>query len=86
MGFETMDLSRGERARVALPEKALLDLVYLEPEGDSVSFLEQLRLQNTEELDKRQLVTFAHLWGKPKIERAASRILFLLAMEEESTL
>ena len=84
-GFETMDLSKGERARIALPEKALLDLVYLEPEGDSVSFLEQLRLQNTEELDKRQLVTFAHLWGKPKIKRAASRILFLLAMEEENT-
>lgn len=84
-GFETMNVSKGERARIALPEKALLDLVYLEPEGDSESYLEQLRLQNTDDLDRKQLVTFAQRWGKPKLERAVDRILSILEREEETT-
>ena len=84
-GFETMNVSKGERARIALPEKALLDLIYLETEGDSESYLEQLRLQNTGELDRKKLVAFAHRWGKPKLERAAGRILSILAREEENT-
>ena len=84
-GFETMNVSKGESARIACPEKALLDLVYLETGGDSKSYLEQLRLQNTDELDKEKLVSFAHRWGKPKLERAAGRILSILAREEENT-
>ncbi|MCD4846980.1 MAG: hypothetical protein K8R76_02180 [Candidatus Aegiribacteria sp.] len=84
-GFETMNVSKGEKARIALPEKALLDLVYLEPEGDSEGYLEQLRLQNTDELDRKKLITFAHRWGKPKIERAAGRILSILEREDENT-
>ncbi|MCK4806242.1 MAG: hypothetical protein KAT09_01275 [Candidatus Aegiribacteria sp.] len=84
-GFETVSVSSGETARIAFPEKALLDLIYLESEGDSESYLEQLRLQNTEELDGEKLVSFAHRWGKPKLERAAVRILSILKREEDNT-
>ncbi len=85
-GFETIAVSPGEKARIACPEKALLDLIYLESEGDSDSYLEQLRLQNTDVLDREKLISFAHRWGKPKLERAAVRILSILEREEDNTL
>lgn len=84
-GFETIAVSPGEKARIAFPEKALLDLIYLESEGDSISYLEQLRLQNTDVLDREKLISFAHRWGKPKLERAAVRIMSILEREEGTT-
>ena len=83
-GFETVNVLRGENARIAFPEKALLDLIYLEPEGDSDSYLEQLRLQNIDLLEREKLVSYAHRWGKPKLIRAADRILSILDREEDN--
>ncbi|NOQ22668.1 MAG: hypothetical protein GQ565_08470 [Candidatus Aegiribacteria sp.] len=85
-GFETMNVSPGEKARIACPEKALLDLIYLESGGDSESYLEQLRLQNTDLLEREKLLSFAHRWGKPKLERATDRILSILEREGSNTL
>jgi len=82
-GFETMKVSEKENARIALPEKALLDLVYLESAGDSESYLEQLRLQNTEQLSGDRIVSFARRWEKPKMKRAADRLLSILHKESE---
>ena len=45
----------GQQALVATPEKALLDLVYLQPGGDAPSYLHELRLQNMEKLDMDRL-------------------------------
>ena len=59
---------------MALPEKGLLDLVYLEPSADSADYLEELRLQNIEQLDSQTLVSFAERFGKPKLIRAAQRL------------
>ncbi len=84
-GFETVSVSPGEIARIARPEKALLDLIYLESDGDSYSYLEQLRLQNVDLLDRGKLISYAHRWGKPKLERAADRILSILDREEDNT-
>ena len=84
-GFESMNVSPGEKARIACPEKALLDLIYLESKGDSDSYLEQLRLQNIDLLERGKLVSYAHRWGKPKLIRATDRILSILDREEDNT-
>jgi hypothetical protein len=39
------------QALVATPEKALLDLVYLQPGGDQPAYLRELCLQYLEQLD-----------------------------------
>jgi predicted transcriptional regulator of viral defense system len=69
---------RRQRAYVALPEKALLDLVYLRPHGDDADFLEQLRLDGLDTLDTARLVEFAQRSGKPKLKRAAASLLELV--------
>lgn len=70
-GYRLLDLGGGVQAFVALPEKALLDLVYLRPGGDSLTFLAGLRLQNLERLDLQSLERLAKRSGKPKLLRAA---------------
>jgi predicted transcriptional regulator of viral defense system len=50
-GYELNDVGIDQRAFVATPEKALLDLVYLQPRGDAPEYLRELRLQNLERLD-----------------------------------
>lgn len=67
-----------QHAFVARPEKALLDLVYLQPGGDSRAYLESLRLQNLERLDCDTLQRLARCTAKPKLERAAEVITDLV--------
>ncbi|MDD5704165.1 MAG: hypothetical protein PHU23_19195, partial [Dehalococcoidales bacterium] len=50
-GYQMTELG-GQSAFVATPEKALLDLIYLQPGGDSIAYLKELRLQNTEKLNR----------------------------------
>ncbi len=70
-GYQILELGGGQNAVVALPEKALLDLIYLTPGGDSVEYIQSLRLQNLELLSRDKLKGFAQLFGKPKLSRAA---------------
>ncbi|MEE8525188.1 MAG: hypothetical protein V3T72_14725 [Thermoanaerobaculia bacterium] len=76
-GFELKEVGDGLRAYVAKPEKALLDLVYLTPDADSDAYLEELRLQNLEQLSGDELTRLAGTIGKPKLQRAAEKILRL---------
>lgn len=76
-GFENTSVWKDQRARVADAAKALLDLVYLTPGGDSEEHLRSLRLEGLEEVTATALRSHARRWGKPKIERAAERILEL---------
>jgi predicted transcriptional regulator of viral defense system len=80
-GYGLIDLGGGQRAFVATPEKALLDLVYLQPEGDSPAYLQELRLQNLELVDVDELERLALLSRSSKVRRAARRIA-ALAREE----
>jgi predicted transcriptional regulator of viral defense system len=82
-GYRWLEVADDQRAYVASPEKALLDLVYLEPEGDSAPYLKELRLQHLEILDLDELRRLAALSGKPKLKRAAERIARLAAEEAE---
>lgn len=75
-GYRMIDLG-GQEALVATPEKALLDLVYLQPGGETDAYLSELRLQNLDRLDLDALHTQAELFDKPKLYRAIKRIINL---------
>ncbi|MBI4700193.1 MAG: hypothetical protein HY744_03330 [Deltaproteobacteria bacterium] len=81
-GYETIDVG-GQPALVARPEKALLDLVHLTPGGDSMAFLESLRLQQTERFDPAALDEMARRARRPKLERAARRLRRLVTGEAQ---
>lgn len=63
-----------QQALVATPEKALLDLVYLQPGGDTPEYLRELRLQNLERLDLDKLRRQAETFNTPKLRRAFEAI------------
>lgn len=71
-GIDYRLLANDEYAYVALPEKALLDLVHFRPQGDSRVYIESLRLQNLEILNIERLHGLAERSGMPKLQRAAS--------------
>ena len=54
-GYRLTDLGGGQKAFVATPEKAVLDLIYLQSGGDSPDYLRELRLQNLDRLDVEEL-------------------------------
>lgn len=80
-GYTLADLGGGQQAFVATPEKALLDLVYLQPGGDSSGYLHGLRLQNLGQLNLDRLHRQAKRAGSPKLERAAAHINALAEIE-----
>ncbi len=82
-GFRRTPLVGGREALLATPEKALLDLVYLETDGDSPAYLAELRLQNMDGLDLIELRRLAEAYGKPKLRRAANQIVRLAEIEAE---
>jgi hypothetical protein len=73
----------GQQALVAMPEKALLDLVYLQPGGDSAQYLRELRLQNLERLDMHELYRQAAIFNTPKLRRAVEAIIRLAQTETQ---
>jgi predicted transcriptional regulator of viral defense system len=80
-GYRRTLLTGGQEAFVATPEKALLDLLYLEPDGDSAPYLNELRLQHLDRLDLDELHRQAERFGKPKLLRAAEQVARLAAAE-----
>ncbi len=79
-GFERREVSPGQWAILATPQKALLDLLYLTPGSDSRDYLRELRLQMPPRFDWSNLHRMAeHLRG-PKLRRAAHRLEDLLAI------
>ena len=73
-GYRRVDLGTGQHAFVASPEKALLDLVYLQPEGDTPPYLRELRLGNLARLDLEELDRLAERADSPKLRRATAYI------------
>jgi len=72
---------RGQQALVALPEKALLDLVYLQPGGGRLEYLRELRLQNLDRLDLDVLRRQSAVFGTPKLRKAVDVITQLTRQE-----
>lgn len=77
-GYRQIELPHGQGTFVARPEKALLDLVYLTDGGDEPEYLESLRLQHFEQIDRGVLSEYARRFGSPKIKRARDRIESIL--------
>jgi predicted transcriptional regulator of viral defense system len=81
-GYHQTVLDGNQQAFVALPEKALLDLVYLEADADRPEYLRELRLQHLDTLDADRLRAFSGRMGRPKLRRAVEQVLLL--MQEET--
>ncbi len=73
-GYQLVELADKQTAFIARPEKALLDLVHLNPGGDKREFLEELRLQNLETIDTKILRKFVEKLKKPKFKKAQKNI------------
>jgi len=82
-GYRMTELGGGQQALIAAPEKALLDLIYLQPGGDSLAYLKELRLQNLERLDLDELRRQAAHFDTPKLSRALKGIVSLAQAELE---
>ena len=81
-GYRYVELVGDQNAFVATPEKALLDLVHLQPGGDERAYLEELRL-NYDVLRLRRLEAFANVCPTPKLTRAVRHICSLASNGED---
>ena len=82
-GYQLTKLETGQQAFVASPEKALLDLIYLTPNGDNPAYLRQLRLQELGQLNLASLQQLALRMQSPKLRRAAEIVTELAYIEAE---
>ncbi|MDX1417591.1 MAG: hypothetical protein R3293_25535 [Candidatus Promineifilaceae bacterium] len=82
-GYQLADVGGNQQAFVATAEKAVLDLVHLQPRGDTPEYLRQLRLQNLEQLDLARLQSQAARTSSPKLCRAADHVVELAKAEAE---
>jgi predicted transcriptional regulator of viral defense system len=82
-GDRLENIGEGQQAFIASPEKALLDLIYLESGGDTLDYLTELRLGNLNQLDWQLLKNLAGRIEKPKLLRAVAAIQKLAGIEEE---
>jgi predicted transcriptional regulator of viral defense system len=82
-GYHLVDLGEKQQALIASPEKALLDLVYLEPGGDKLDYLTELRLNDLGQLDWQLISRLAGQIKKPKLLRALAAIRELTGEERE---
>lgn len=81
--YHRIELGNDQWAFIAAPEKALLDLVYLQPGGGEDDYLYSLRLQALDQLNMELLQRLASSANKPKLIRAVKTIQHLV--EEEKT-
>ncbi|MDD5747704.1 MAG: hypothetical protein PHP64_01405 [Actinomycetota bacterium] len=81
-GYRAVDLGNKQTALVATPEKALLDIAYLQPESDNRGYLSELRLQNMERFDFEELERIAVESGSRKLRRVTS-IVADIAREQD---
>ena len=82
-GYRMTDFGLGQQALVATPEKALIDLVYLQPGGDTPAYIHELRLQNLERLDLDELHRQGEIFNTPKLRRAVETIIRLAQTEKQ---
>ena len=80
-GHRLIEVSPGQQAFVASPEKALLDLVYLTAGGDSPDYLRELRLHSLEQSDPDALKRLVALSQSPKLRRTNDVIVELARSE-----
>jgi predicted transcriptional regulator of viral defense system len=72
--YKLIDMENNQSAFIASPEKSLLDLLYLTPGSDDLSYLRELRLQNLDRLNINLFKTAAYQMGSRKLIRAAELV------------
>ena len=72
-GYRQVELVGDQRAFVAAPEKALLDLAHLTVGADDARWIDEMRL-NHEMIDTEFLIALARASRKPKLLRCARRV------------
>ena len=82
-GFAEVEVAHDQRALLAGPEKAVVDLLYLTPYCDQVPYLRELRLTPADALDPAKLRATVTRTGSHKVARAV-RLLLGLWREEEA--
>ena len=82
-GYRLENFNEKQQAFIASPEKALLDLIYLESGGETLDYLTELRLGNLNQLDWQLFKHLARRIEKPKLLRAVAALQKLAGMEEE---
>lgn len=80
-GYRRVDLGAGQHAFLASPEKALLDLIYLQPDGDTLPYLRELRLQSLERLNLDELDRLVERAQNPRLRRATAYIAEMVQTE-----
>ncbi len=80
-GYRWLEVFPGQSAYVASPEKALLDLIHLQPGADSLEYISELRLQHLETFDVDEYARLASGTGSPKLVRSVSIIRDLVESE-----
>ena len=81
-GYRLTELGQNQHAFLAAPEKALLDLIHLQPGGDSPDYLRELRLHKIDHFDESELLHLAEASRSPRLIRAAKNILAILEEDE----
>ncbi len=76
-GFQNVEVAPGQTARLAKPEKALADLLYLTPDSDDPAFLEELRVEPAPPFDPARFREAAASLQSAKVLRAAARLAAL---------
>ncbi len=83
-GFESVESEPGLRTFVATPEKALIDLLYLEHDAADPAYLEELRVQNLDRLRLDLLETMAVRCGVKRVIQAVS-LVSQMALDERAS-
>lgn len=82
-GYEAKTMRDGKSYLMAMPEKALLDLLYLYPEYATVDDMIQLRLDEnflSEELNKERLLSFATRAARPSLTQRVQTLFKAYAL------
>ena len=74
-GFREIVVGTHQPAFVAEPEKALLDLLYLEKGSESEAFVSELRLELDEGIDLEKLGRLSRIFGRGKVRRATEAVV-----------
>ncbi|MBD3320446.1 MAG: hypothetical protein GF350_05045 [Chitinivibrionales bacterium] len=69
-GYQSVS-GNGWRGFMALPEKALLDYFYFFNGEVTAEFIDEMRFQNLDTVDRARMHAFASRFNKPKLIRAA---------------
>jgi len=74
-GFREVEMGDRQPAFVATPEKALLDLLYLEKSSDSEAYLSELRLEMDDGFDLDEFERLSRSFRSPKVRRAVTGVI-----------